>query len=316
MDLSSSPRAIAVSKARPVVAIATDNAVLIFESDSVENYMTITPASARSVAFSTDGKYMAFGTSAGILSLFSCDNFGAITSVECHESDVRALSFSPESTRLVTGSDDQVIFVLSVPSLSIVNKLSSQSKIVRCIVFVNNVNFITCGDSSIRFWDCNSGKCLFAVKEHTGKVLSVAISPNGEYIASGGSDKTLKIFRMADRVCVKTVDFANYVQRVAFVDDATIIAGIYQSDMVSVDLDSGLIVRKFGKYLEPNGIVAIQRPSAVASRPKSETKAVSVKDTPAATPPVTSYSMSDMSLSSPITEFLEYLQLSEVRHVS
>ena len=313
MDLSSSPRALAISSIHPTVAVATDDALLVFEGNLFEKRRVITLASARSLTFSCDGNYLAFGTSSGVLTLLLCDNYTTASSARHHSADIRALSFSPQSTRLVSGGDDKGIMILSVPALTVLHAIPNQPNIIRSVIFLNNHSFISCGDSIIRFRDIDSGKCMFAVKEHTGKILSIVLSPNGKVIASGGSDKKLKIFRTIDRVIVGSFDFANYVQRVCFIDDSTLVAGVYQSDMVMINIDTGLIIRKLGKYKEPNGIVTRQRQVFVEHfGPKIAAKSEISCNLPIALPLADNW-MADLSLNTPISAFLEYLQLPEVR---
>ncbi len=41
---------------------------------------------------------------------------------------------------------------------------------------------------------------------HTDSVFSLAITPNGEYIVSGGGDKTIKLWDINSGKCIKTLD--------------------------------------------------------------------------------------------------------------
>ncbi len=47
----------------------------------------------------------------------------------------------------------------------------------------------------MRLWDLRQGKLLFTLQGHKGSVNSVAFSPDGEYISSGGLDQVLVLWK-------------------------------------------------------------------------------------------------------------------------
>ena len=72
-----------------------------------------------------------------------------------HTGSVRSVSFSPDGSRIVSGSYD----------------------------------------NTVRVWDAVSGECVLGPLEgHTGSVRSVSFSPDGSRIVSGSWDKTVRVW--------------------------------------------------------------------------------------------------------------------------
>ncbi len=69
-------------------------------------------------------------------------------------------------------------------------------------------------DKTVKLWDVMTGRCLTTLKGHTGWVRSVAfcrnyaarsLYPHRNILASGGGDRTLKIWDVSTGECLKTL---------------------------------------------------------------------------------------------------------------
>ena len=76
-----------------------------------------------------------------------------------HTGAVLTASFSPDGTRIVTGSND----------------------------------------NTAKVWDARTGMPLLELKGHTSEVLSATFSPDGLRIVTGGGDRTAKVWSCAHR---------------------------------------------------------------------------------------------------------------------
>jgi WD40 repeat protein len=58
---------------------------------------------------------------------------------------------------------------------------------------------------AIHFWDLESGELLQELTQHAGPVRALAISPDGQTLASGSRDATIKLWNLADASLVRTL---------------------------------------------------------------------------------------------------------------
>ncbi|MEC4818133.1 MAG: serine/threonine-protein kinase [Scytonema sp. PMC 1069.18] len=86
-------------------------------------------------------------------------------------------------------------------------------------------------------------QCIHTIKAHSSMVHAVAISPNGQMIASGGSDNTVKLWYLATGKLVRTLGgwfsgHSNIVNTVAFSPDGELLASGSWDDTIKLWLVS------------------------------------------------------------------------------
>src|SRR5260370_3528836 len=139
----------------------------------------------RGMAVSPNGKFAAIAYQDASVLLWDLSNLHLRCAFIGHTKPVQSLTFSSDSTQLVTGSTD----------------------------------------NTARLWDVATGHELQTFNGHTSEVRSVAISPNGRYVATGSWDSTARLWNIDTGDQLATFQSTkDWVQDVAFSPDGKTVA--------------------------------------------------------------------------------------------
>jgi WD repeat-containing protein 61 len=102
----------------------------------------------------------------------------------------------------------------------LLHHLEGHSMAVRSLAFSRvdpNVIFTACDDKHVRMFDAKNNGIVCAMSGHGSWVLSVDSSPDGSALASGSSDRTVRLWDLSMRASIQTVaDHSDHVWGVAF----------------------------------------------------------------------------------------------------
>jgi WD40 repeat protein len=104
---------------------------------------------------------------------------------------ISSAAFSPDGTRVVSGSEDKNLRLWDAVSGACLNTLTGHSQPVWSVAFSPDGTRVVSGsqDNSLRLWDAVSGTCLNTINGHSGTIYSAVFSPDGMRIVSGSADK-------------------------------------------------------------------------------------------------------------------------------
>src|SRR5215467_9358483 len=119
-----------------------------------------------------------------------------------HSREVRVAAYSPDGTRILTGSDDGTVRIWDAQSGVELAVLQPKGGKIESAVFAPDGKrvAIAVGDATARIWDITSGRELVVLKGHKYAVESVAFDREGKRVvtASGGGpedgDNTARIW--------------------------------------------------------------------------------------------------------------------------
>ena len=150
------------------------------------------------------------------------------------------------------------VIVWSVPGMSKLHTLTGHAGVIRSVCFIDATTFATASeDMTIRVWESVRGNCLCENVDHSGPVNALALSPNGKHLASGSQDRTMKVFNVGSMECIKSVHTKNSVMSVAYSSDGTVLAGVFESEMIAIDTNTADVTAKYAYHMIPRGIVIV-----------------------------------------------------------
>ena len=155
-----------------------------------------------SLASSRDGQYVISGGCDGKLAWWNAAGDAAppIRSIDAHKGWIRALDVSPDGALLASGGNDGRVCLWNIADGKLVREMSGHTRNVYSVAFHPDGKSLLSGDliGVLKQWDVASGaesRTFDAKPLHTfeggqqvdfGGIRSIAVSPDGKYLAAGG----------------------------------------------------------------------------------------------------------------------------------
>jgi WD40 repeat protein len=169
-----------------------------------------------------------------------------LTVLRGHTHSVNSVSFSPDGTRIVTGSEDHTVRLWdAVTGQPVGEPLRGHTNWVTSVSFSPDGTRIVSGsdDQTVRLWDAATGQPVGQpLRGHTDYVTSVSFSPDGTRIVSGSRDETVQLWDAAtgQPVGEPLRGHTNWVTSVSFSPDGTrIVSGSFDQTVRLWDAVTG-----------------------------------------------------------------------------
>jgi WD40 repeat protein len=156
----------------------------------------------QAIGFSKDGAQVFSGGCDGKLAWwdYATQSPKLIRSIEAHKGWIRSIDISPDGALIATGGNDNRVRLWNVGDGKLVRELTGHARNVYSVAFHPQGQFVLSGDlvGVLNQWEVASGKLVrpFDAKPlHTyeggqqvdyGGVRSLAVSPDGKWLAAGG----------------------------------------------------------------------------------------------------------------------------------
>ena len=191
------------------------------------------------VAFSPDGTTLVAMSTDDVIMLWDWETERLIGSWQAGRVDatqVSPVAFSPDGTRLVSGSSDGAVRLWDAATLGEVATLRGHTGAVNSVLYSPDGALLASvggfsgnrgwHDFTIRLWDAATLREVARLRGHTGGVYSLSFSPDGATLVSCSRDRTVRLWDVATRTSITTMEHTSVVNSVLFSPDgATLVLG-------------------------------------------------------------------------------------------
>jgi hypothetical protein len=148
-------------------------------------------------AFGPDGRYAVSTGWDSSVRLWDLETHSCVAVLEGHDGSVGTVAVSADGRQAASGGVDGAVRVWDLRTRRSVRTLAGHEAEVTSVCFFLDGRHLASSsrDKSVRLWDLDSGRCLQTLP-HKGAVLSLAALPAGNALLTGGTDLTLRIWRL------------------------------------------------------------------------------------------------------------------------
>ena len=226
-SLPESVRAVAFNRAGTQVAAAAGKTVIVWNiADGKEVRKLEHPAEVASLSFSADGTRLATGAADNEVRVWELTT-GQELQAFFHAGPVRAVAFHPQNNALVISSSADkavALHTMTVARVLSIGTRGANATPLAIAVTANGSHVLTAGDDGkIKLWNAGNG-----INERTldgGKdIQALAVSKNNVLLASGGGDRTVRLFTLNDGKPLAEIKAPGIIRNLSFAPNSQILA--------------------------------------------------------------------------------------------
>jgi WD40 repeat protein len=171
-----------------------------------------------SVAFAADGKHLYTASRDKTAKVWDLSTKESVLTFPDHQNTVYGVAVKPDGKLGYSVGEDNQLRTWNTTGEQAGKQVrnAAQGKgIFKILQHPKQPLLVTCGaDQTVRIWNADNGSQVKELKGHTDWVYTVAISPDGNLVASGAWNGEVKVWKIADGALVKEFNGSPGLQQI------------------------------------------------------------------------------------------------------
>ncbi|MBD2731696.1 pentapeptide repeat-containing protein [Nostoc sp. FACHB-892] len=195
-------------------------------ADLTTSMFAETLSSVSSVSFNPDGSLLATGDLEGKICLWRVVDGQQVLTLQGHTGWILAVTFSPDGKMLASCSHDSLIRLWDM------QRIDSEPSNPATLAEVSDSSHLPV-------------TCLNTLRGHFGQVWTIAFSPDGQLLASGSDDQTIRLWNAHDGTCLTVLQgHTGGVTSVSFSPNGQMLASASEDASIRLwSVDHGTILK-------------------------------------------------------------------------
>ena len=154
-----------------------------------------------------------------------------------------AVAFSPDGTRLASGSTDTTVRLWNTTGDRDWVTLQKHTGPTNVLAFSPDGKMLASGstDKTVQLWDTTTGKPLATLTGHLNGITALAFSPDGRTLVSGSADGTIRFWQTATGTPVDTLitGHTHTIKAATFFEDSsTLVSAAFNGEITFWDVET------------------------------------------------------------------------------
>ena len=184
---------------RYLASASSDSTIRIWDAATGNELRVLAghTGAVRCVTFSADGQSLASGGVDGKVKLWDAASGKEIASFDGHKGRVNTVAFSLDGKLLASGGIDNAVKVWDVATKTEARTLTGHTGWILALAFGadNQALVSSSADLTLKRWNVATGQAIQTATQQT-PITCLAISQNGEWLASGSNNAAVQLWRM------------------------------------------------------------------------------------------------------------------------